>query len=292
MTATTYSSAATQNSDAEFRAWGLELSNALTACGLPKSGDTGQIDWATVSRPAANTSAGYEIRYFNDSLHATKPFYIRIEFRSADVNTRPQMRISAASATNGAGTLSGTTYFSATDTCATNMTPAAGNYPTFVCVKDGYVAVAFKRRASTGLGEGVGFFSLMRTTDSAGSISSAGFLFYFITTTSTSGLLRRQTYLASLISDTTAFCMFPGANTTTLVGADVQVMKHFFYAPTITVCPFVVSYIHAEIGNESTFTATPVGATSRTFVALGATGVPTNCSINAASNHCLAMQYD
>lgn len=67
--------------DAEFRARGLWISDQLTALGWAKTADTGQIDWATVTKPTvANTVAGYEIRQSNDAF---ADIYVKIEYGSA-----------------------------------------------------------------------------------------------------------------------------------------------------------------------------------------------------------------
>lgn len=96
------------NTDADFRAWGAAINAALTAIGLVQTADTGQINWATVTKPAAiNTAAGYEIWRFNDALQATKPVFIKIEYGSGAVVDRPSLWITTGSVTNGAGTLSG-----------------------------------------------------------------------------------------------------------------------------------------------------------------------------------------
>ena len=44
--------------DADFRAWGSDLSVSLGQVGLVKTADTGQIEWVTVTRPTINTKAG------------------------------------------------------------------------------------------------------------------------------------------------------------------------------------------------------------------------------------------
>lgn len=70
-------------SDAEFRAWGSRISAALDACNLPKTENTGQIDWATVTRSTATAgtiSIGYEMRRFNDVLQADYPLFVRIYY--------------------------------------------------------------------------------------------------------------------------------------------------------------------------------------------------------------------
>ena len=56
---------------------------------------------------SANTFAGYEIWRFNDAFQATKPVFIKIEYGVAAVVDRPSLRVTASSATNGAGTPSG-----------------------------------------------------------------------------------------------------------------------------------------------------------------------------------------
>ena len=93
-------------SDATFRAWGKGMSDQLTAVGLAKTADTGQIDWATVARPTTNTW-GYEIRRMSDSLDTASPIFIKIEYGTGGAVTRPGLRISTGTGSNGAGTLTG-----------------------------------------------------------------------------------------------------------------------------------------------------------------------------------------
>jgi hypothetical protein len=51
------------SSSASWVSIGKNFSDLLTSIGLPKTADTGQIDWSTVSRPASQTTVvGYEIR--------------------------------------------------------------------------------------------------------------------------------------------------------------------------------------------------------------------------------------
>jgi hypothetical protein len=100
-----------QTTDAEFRAWGSAICTALQNLGVTKTADTGQIDWATVAKPAAtNTVQGYEIRQFTDALQATAPIYIKLEFGS-NLNgaTLPGIWLTIGNGTDGAGTLTGFT---------------------------------------------------------------------------------------------------------------------------------------------------------------------------------------
>lgn len=287
MTTSSTTTAIAHANDTDFQTWITELSGQLDAAGLAVAGDTGQINLATATRPAANTSGGYQIRYFNDSLHATKPCYFKIEFGSASTG-RPQIWITAASGTNGAGTVSGTTYFSRTTICP-DVAPGAGTYFTGVCVKDGYFGLMFKlgSQASTG----AAFFFAMRTCDSSGTINNAGFHFYY----PIGYIPYRYTYTTASFFDQVGYALYPSAQTTTLVSGSPQVFRHFGAQPQVQCVPFLLSFYTGEIGDLSTFTATPVGATQRTYLAFDGSLRPTNCGLTTTAtwaNGRLAMQWD
>jgi hypothetical protein len=93
--------------DADFRTWGKGVSDAIAATGLVKSADTGQIDWTTVARPAANGVAGYEIWKFTDAMQATLPVFIKLEYGTGAAADRPQVAVTVGTGTNGAGAING-----------------------------------------------------------------------------------------------------------------------------------------------------------------------------------------
>jgi hypothetical protein len=273
MTARSFNSVIDHTSDAGFRAWGSELSSELTAAGLPLAADTGQINWTTVTRPGINALGGYEIRYLNDSLHATKPCYIRIEYRTAGTATMPLVSVGVASATNGAGTLSGTTYLGQT-TCTYNYTIASTviNRLSHVCVAPGFFGMVLKRSGVTD-GWDMGHFFLCRTESTDGTPNSQGFHFYYYTPPNT---MNRITYIASSINDGTAShgCYPTGGSTTSIGGGDVQAFPTIGLQPQARVIGNVLIYRDDEIGNNSTFVATPVGVAARTFVCIGGPNAP------------------
>ena len=98
------------NSNADFQAWVQGLHAQFAAVGLVQTGDTGQINPATVATPAGGATAGYEIWRFNDALQATAPFFIKVEYggNGAQGATGIGMFVTVGTATNGAGTLTGT----------------------------------------------------------------------------------------------------------------------------------------------------------------------------------------
>ena len=72
----------TMSNDADFRAWVAGWEAALLAGGgmIHTPGITGELDPATVNRPAVGVDAGFRIYQFNDSFQATEPIYLRVTF--------------------------------------------------------------------------------------------------------------------------------------------------------------------------------------------------------------------
>ena len=85
----TISAAPIQTTDAEFRAWVTAISNGFQAL-FTKVTQTGEINLATVLKPAgANTSQGFEVYRFNDSLQATAPIFFKVEYGSSSLAVTP-----------------------------------------------------------------------------------------------------------------------------------------------------------------------------------------------------------
>lgn len=98
------------SSDADFRAWVQGVHDALTACGMTQTSDTGQINPATVAKPASGgsaTVAGYEIWRFNDTLQSTLPIFFKIEYGAAASGNAPNVWITVGTGSNGSGALNG-----------------------------------------------------------------------------------------------------------------------------------------------------------------------------------------
>lgn len=292
MTTSSNTTGLSHSNTTNFRIWGLELSNMLTAAGFPKSADTGQINWATVTKSGtAGVFSGYEIRYLNDSLHGTFPIYVKIEFgNSAGSATAPAIRVSVASSTNGAGTLTGTTFLAANIITIDSGITAGARFSGAV-TRSGYAAFVWKRGWDS---QASPFFAVCRTCDSTGAPDALGVSVYF---TPASSALVRCTYnvaLGSLDYDYAGYALYPGVIGSLVSGAP-QVIRHFVMTPEIQCVPFLVGYNDTEIGDLSTFTATPVGATSRTYLALSGTYGPSNCGLyynGVASFLRVAMQWE
>lgn len=94
--------------NADFEAFVTGVHNALAALGFVQTADTGQINPATVAAPAAtNTSAGYEIWRFADTLQATVPIFFKVEYGTGSAVNIPAIWITVGSGSNGTGGLTG-----------------------------------------------------------------------------------------------------------------------------------------------------------------------------------------
>lgn len=91
--------------DADFRAWGKACSDGFAAVGMIKTADTGQVDWATVTKPATTTGIGapYEVYRFNDALQDTAPIFVKIEYGATYAAIRPALYVTISRSTDGAG---------------------------------------------------------------------------------------------------------------------------------------------------------------------------------------------
>lgn len=97
------------STDALFRQWINEVHNGLIAFGWTQTADTGQINFSTVTRPTAvNTYQGYAVYAMGDSLQATVPVFMRIDFGTGNATDIPAMKLKVAiGGTDGAGGLTG-----------------------------------------------------------------------------------------------------------------------------------------------------------------------------------------
>jgi len=292
MTTAAFSTVLQHTTDAEFRTWGSEFRTQLTAAGLVRTSDTGQIDWTTVTRPAANTDAGYEIWRFNDTQQATAPIFIKFFFGTNASTSSPRVRIQIGTGSNGSGTLTGLTNTAIT--LNSNAVPtAAVLYPSYFCHAEGFLGVAWKLNGGTfGMA-----FVICRTADPSGSNAPTadGAYFYGGTTTNVNGSIFKFTASTSVSNFSTvaeAPCVVPGRMTATTVGSDTQAFPHFFGVPRVYPAFGICTIVQSEMARGVTFTATLFGTTSHTFIALDSLGGPYGHASQNNSNWAIAMLWE
>lgn len=168
------------NSNAEFQAWGSQISAAIANTGIVKESDANvgtQINWSTVAAPnAAGQSRGYEIYRFSDSLQATAPIYFKIEYGSGTSNTIPALWLTWGNGANASGNITGNTttrqqlVSTAGGTAKTSYYAGSNNWLIFVFCAGGTVQEQM-------------MVGMERTLDTTGNVTSSGLAIIMSNTT-------------------------------------------------------------------------------------------------------------
>jgi hypothetical protein len=266
------------DSDATFREWGSELSAKLAAVGLVQTSDTGQVNWTTVTRPGTNTSGGYEIWRWNDSLQGTAPIYMRVDYGTGSGTTAPRIQITVGTGSNGSGTISGTALSSArTIGSGTGAETGDLTRQSWLTHSDGILGLAWKSGANS-----YATFILCRTCDNTGAPTATGAIARWSGgSTSTIGATQAFRYASTAAAYTAqtaianaAMCLNPQVLTSSAVGADNQAYLCFTVTPRAEPLVGICGYVSGEVTEGNTFTATMVGSTPRTYIAFSTSAGP------------------
>lgn len=289
MATSSWTTAAIQDTDANFRIWGKELSDKLQAMsstpGLVKTGDTGQIDWTTVTRAAVNSDAGYEVYYLNDSLHGTGPIYFKIYYGAGSNVAFFRIRVEVGTGSNGSGTITGT--IASVRTITASNAGSATTYASYLCVNTGFVGLLWKTAANFQCG-----FTICRSCDSDGTpnIKAAHVVWSSSTTPCIHQTLRFESVAAAQTADSNGYVsVVPGYASSSAVGADYQVYLCWMNAPDVRPIFGLACVINADYPQGTTFSCALVGTTARTYLAAGTC---LRSPANGSSSYGLAMLYE
>lgn len=174
------------NTDAGFRAWGQMVSNAIANCGWVAVENN--INWGTITTPSViSQSKGYEIWRMADTLQATAPVYLKIEYGSGITsNTNPQMWFQVGSGSNGSGQLTGIlsnrSLLGATASVNSIYTAVSGDTDRF-CIAGWAFSINSTQNVIGGAQQAM-MFSIERTKDGNGNNTAEGALLTYHTTLS------------------------------------------------------------------------------------------------------------
>lgn len=164
--------------DAGYKAWGSEFNNMLSVIGLTQTGDTGQVNWATTTRPGTNTY-NYEIWRFNDTLQSTAPIYIRFDYGTGSSGgTAACIKITIGTGSNGAGTITGVWFTQSITNSGSGAAPQSTTqgYVSHACYNPTYgvLNVAFKKKGAALTNPApLATFSIQRTVDQSTGLPNA-----------------------------------------------------------------------------------------------------------------------
>lgn len=272
MTTQSWSTRIRHDSDAMFREWGSELSAKFAAAGLVQTSDTGQIDWGTVTRAGTNSNAGYEIWRFDDTQQSSAPIFMRMDYGTGANASGPRLQITVGTGSNGSGTITGTALTSARSVIGANSAQTSDtSRNSYVCVTEGFFGLNWKVGAGTGV---EGWFFLNRT-NTAGTPDATGAFVLWITglaSSMTAQALRfsatAAAYTARTSASTAQICLWPQSPSSSLVGSDFQAALAFTITPRVQPLDGICGILSSELVPFNTFTATLIGTTPRTYLAL------------------------
>jgi hypothetical protein len=272
MTTSLVTSAIQHNTDAEFRAWAKQVSDQLIAVGMVRTTDTGQIDFTTVTRPAANTYTSYEVFKFpaTDPLQATRPIFFKIGYGTGGSLNSPGLLIETGTGSSGAGVITGPHFLRP---IGRHSPPDSVATPSHVCFVPALGALVFSgwNGSTNSQPRCIFFFSIQRPLDDAGASTAEGVSWYGLNTNESLSLYQyTYSYVTNTVisSGNSWYTFIPGGVGSSVIGTDIQLYRHYCSLPRVRNLPGLHSYFDVEIGKNGSFTATVLG-TVRTLMPLG-----------------------
>ena len=273
MSTYSWSSVLAQGTDAEFRAWGSELHAALAAVGLVQTADTGQINWATVTRAAAGSIAGYSVWRTADSS-----LYYRVAFGSDSVGQSvPRLDIIAGQGSNGSGTLTGVGVgASGVDGNDVSLASTTTPYMSYLSASNDNFTLVWKHGANgNNGGRPRKWISFGKTVNSSGAMSTLGVTSVFnnIALTNNScyvGGARFASPASGRSYSTDRVVAVPGTPASTLVGANVQAYLIWQEMPEVIPLWHAAVFRRSELTAFTTVPIALVGGVYHTYLVLAA----------------------
>lgn len=294
MTTNTNTAVFDNGSDAAFRAWIIDFHNLISGAGLIQTADTGQINTATVLRPAANTMAGYSVW----KLPGSDPLYFKFQFGCGTTNARPVIQMQVGEGSNGTGTLTGQT--------STNVTLSITNqdinstvtlYTSYACVTNDYLGFIFKHNSKANNGACGALAAVGKTVDNTGAATTLGYYKVYNPNDATTAsvelmqCVRRQA-TAVTMNPSNRFTVDPTLNQTNSQddSGNLQISMHWGTFKQVLPCLYSCTYRTSELGAVTTFNVAMIGATSHTYITCG----PSSCNTDPAGStgNKLAILYE
>jgi hypothetical protein len=286
--------------DLGFQTWVQGVITGLLAVGLTQTADTGQINTSTVTAPtAANTTQGYTIWSFNDTLQSTAPIFIKLEFGSGNGQYYPIMWITVGTGSDGAGNITFTGAGSPNNMgrCefGSNQPPTTvGAFVTSQFCYNAtygtlYVGIGYNNNTAVGPTAAAMGFYVFRSNDNTGAPTGDAVMLYTNSYPGNNPYYNATAFLQSYSYLTgTQYPSGSGSNQTgtygfyfyqtpfTLQGnvyaGDTQIWPCFYMTPRVSISAFFGVSQYNDIAIFATFSTALVGATALPLMQAGTLG--------------------
>lgn len=279
MSTQSWSTRVRHDTDATWQEWRDELITklgALVTAGVLGADET-NITPAAGARPSTNTEGGYAVYHLADSLHGTAPVYIRFGLGTNGSATAPRIQVTVGTSTNGSGVIGGTALATIRSTHNNSAQATDTTRQSWMCATAGFLGLAWKSGSGTDA-----LLLVARTVDSVGAITATGAMVVW-GQTSVNGLTGTQAlrfaataaaYTVQTAISNTALCFSPQTPTSSAVGSDNQVFVAWTITPAMAPLLGVCGLLDTDVTAGNTFSATLVGVTAHTYIALTTTFGP------------------
>lgn len=268
-----------------------EVHDALLACGMVQTNDSGQLDLTT--SPTGNTTSGFVYGYtvysWNDSYQSTYPMFIRMNWINLiNQGSYKSFQPIIGEGTDGAGNITGKTI---THSSSWTTTPATGSSG-YVSLVDGCLTIAH----AVGPSNLANFLSVDRLRNIDGSKVN-GFH-----STLTRFNLNQELFVSPLQSSVVTIStqrqvFFPYHNwanqSLTAVGSDIPFVPKTMLDPAGRTVLGAIAVPSVEVPADYTFTVSRFGV-NRTYMSLGSrwTFAPIGGTGAPAGSLCFALLWE
>lgn len=277
MTTHTTSSVMSNANDAAFQAWTNEFF-AHMELQLTQVPQIGELAYPVVAiRPVTNlVMAGWRVYRFDDALQGVAPIFIKVWVGSG--NSAASMAgviVEVGVAVDGSGNFVGLTTGQLRMDQYSQSLDGTVNTVAYSCAVDGYFGIDFKPFALNTVQRAPFGFVVCRTNDSAGAATSVGVNLYRLGHGGATSAATDRNYMRTLrfASPNAVYnagnihCLVPGTaiNSGGLSG-EIEAYLIFYLDPLTRPCVFMCGVFGSEFPIGTTFSATLVGSTPRTYI--------------------------
>ena len=237
------SAAPIQTTDAEFQAWVTAISSGFQAL-FTKVTQSGEINLATVLKPAgANTSQGFEVYRFNDSLQATAPIFFKIEYGSSSTAVTPSCWLTVGKGADGSGTI--TSVLLARQLVFYLYSNSASFYNSYIGSGDGSCLIFSLFPSAPGISGQGSYCVVERSRDGSGNPTAAGVFWQYSGQSNVSDYCETSDYSTAQRISLTSGCISVPANLSTNISLSDGVSSPVFTGFVMT--PSRVSWVPTAV---------------------------------------------
>lgn len=258
---------------ANFKSWAQAISNAFSTFGWTQTTDTGQVNWGTIG--AVPSGFVYEIWKASDTLAATLPIFVKVEYGAS--TTSVQLRFTVGTSSNGTGTITGQTVSAAPwAAIGFNTNQGATLFPCFFSGTTGEFRMWMWASTTAGVPIGA-LFVIERSKDSSGN-NTADYFTAVITNQNSSSQCCQQSITLSGAGNRETGIITPTLTSNSNTGSALGTVAAFPVFPVLGKVgnPMLglMSVVSSDAAPNGTVTVASMYGSTHTFIVTAGNATP------------------